>query len=76
MLVRTYRSPRGDNPLIGTLHLADGVAVVAHTIDDPLLRALADPGGFHRAADASALEGSYEGLAGNQPCPGGVVLGR
>ncbi len=46
------------------------------TIDEPLLRALADPGGFHRAADASALEGIYEGLAGELPCPGGVVLGR
>ena len=27
LLVRTYRSPRGDSPLIGTLHLANGVAV-------------------------------------------------
>lgn len=46
------------------------------TIDEPLLRAIADPGGFHRAADASALAGIYEGLAGELPCPGGVVLGR
>ncbi|MFN8424272.1 MAG: VWA domain-containing protein [Anaerolineae bacterium] len=46
------------------------------TIDEPLLTALADPGGFHRAADASALQGIYEGLAAELPCPGGAVLGR
>ncbi len=46
------------------------------TVDEPLLRALADPGGYVRAPDAAALAAVYEGLAAELPCPGGVVLGR
>lgn len=59
---------------------ARGVRIYAiglgDTIDAPLLTALADAGGFIRAADAAALVGIYEALAAELPCPGGVVLGR